>query len=163
MQAVHPGPTKRAGGIKGRSYAPSVDGNFDRVSFQIDERPGTNAEFISMSRTAAAHNAIVIDDVVPAHTGKGADFRRAEMGYGDYPGLYHMVEIKPDDGHLLPDVPAGRDAINLTPELVDCLKDKCYIVGQLQRVIFFEPGIKETDWSVTGTVIGVGGVARRWV
>ncbi|WP_244306461.1 maltose alpha-D-glucosyltransferase [Paraburkholderia lacunae] len=163
VQAVHPGPTKGAGGIKGRSYTPSVDGDFDRVSFQIDERPGTNAEFISMSRTAAAHNAIVIDDVVPAHTGKGADFRRAEMGYGDYPGLYHMVEIKPDDGHLLPDVPAGRDAINLTPELVDCLKDKCYIVGQLQRVIFFEPGIKETDWSVTGTVIGVGGVARRWV
>jgi hypothetical protein len=38
--------------------------------------------------------------------------------------------------HLSPDIPQGRDAVNLTPEIVDCLKDKHYIVGQLQRVIF---------------------------
>jgi trehalose synthase len=163
VQAVHPGPTKKAGGIKGWLHTPSVDGNFDRIGFQIDAAVGTDAEFIAMSRMAAAHNAIVIDDVVPAHTGKGADFRLAEMGYEDYPGLYHMVEIKPEDWDLLPDVPDDRDALNLTPELVDCLKEKCYIVGQLQRVIFFEPGIKETDWSVTGPVTGVDGVIRRWV
>ena len=36
-------------------------------------------------------------------------------------------------------------------------------MGQLQRVIFFEPGVKETDWSATDVVQGVDGKARRWV
>jgi hypothetical protein len=57
------------------------------------------------------------------------------MACEDYPGLYHMVEIRDEDWHLSPDIPQGRDAVNLTPEIVDCLKDKHYIVGQLQRVI----------------------------
>ncbi|MFT8046908.1 hypothetical protein ACMYMB_23205, partial [Salmonella enterica subsp. enterica serovar Enteritidis] len=83
------------------------------------------------SRVAASHNAIVIDDIVPAHTGKGADFRLAEMAHGDYPGLYHMVEIREEDWELLPEVPAGRDSVNLLPPVVDRLKEKHYIVGQL--------------------------------
>nr|GFC90374.1 hypothetical protein [Tanacetum cinerariifolium] len=68
-----------------------------------------------------------------------------------------------EDWPLLPDVPEGRDAINLPPATVDALRDKHYIVGQLQRVIFFEPGVKETDWSTTPVVTGVDGKARRWV
>ena len=50
---------------------------------------------------------MVIDDIVPGHTGKGADFRLAEMNVGDYPGIYHMVEIPQQDWGLLPDVPTG--------------------------------------------------------
>ncbi|RMU26376.1 maltose alpha-D-glucosyltransferase, partial [Pseudomonas avellanae] len=53
--------------------------------------------------------------------------------------------------------------VNLMPDVVDQLRDKHYIVGQLQRVIFFEPGVKETDWSATDVVQGVDGKARRWV
>ena len=33
----------------------------------------------------------------------------------------------------------------------------------MQRVIFHEPGIKDTNWSATATVTGVDGVDRRWV
>jgi trehalose synthase len=163
VQGVHTGPMKQAGGIRGRDYTPTVDGNFDRISFEIDPAFGTQEEFVAMSRMAAAHNAIIIDDIIPAHTGKGADFRLAEMAYGDYPGLYHMIEVKEEDWTLLPDVEEGRHAVNLPPGVVDQLKDKGYIVGQLRRVIFFEPGIKETDWSASDVVIGVDGVARRWV
>jgi trehalose synthase len=64
---------------------------------------------------------------------------------------------------LLPDVPDGRDALNLTPGTADILKGRGYIVGQLLRVIFFEPGIKENDWSVTGPAEGVDGKIGRWV
>ena len=46
--------------------------------------------------TAAEYEGTVIDDIVPGHTGKGADFRLAEMGYEDYPGIYHMVSIAPE-------------------------------------------------------------------
>ncbi len=163
VQAIHTGPMKRAGGIKGRDYTASVDGSFDRIGFGIDPKFGTQDEFIALSRMAAAHNAVVIDDVVPAHTGKGADFRLAEMGYADYPGIYHMVEIRPDDWAMLPELASGQEAVNLSPATVDALKQRGYIVGQLQRVIFFEPGIKETDWSATGEVVGADGTARRWV
>ncbi|WP_122735160.1 maltose alpha-D-glucosyltransferase [Pseudomonas viridiflava] len=163
IQGIHNGPLKLSGGLQGRTRTPSIDGNFDRISFTIDPELGTDAQLLSLTRIAAAHNAVIIDDVNPSHTGKGADFRLAELAYEDYPGLYHMVEIREEDWQLLPDVPAGRDAVNLTPEVVDQLRDKHYIVGQLQRVIFFEPGVKETDWSATDVVQGVDGKARRWV
>jgi trehalose synthase len=163
IQGIHNGPLKLSGGLQGRNRTPSIDGNFDRISFGIDPDLGTEAQLLKLSRIAAAHNAVIIDDVIPSHTGKGADFRLAELAYEDYPGLYHMVEIREEDWPLLPDVPVGRDAVNLPPEVVDQLKEKHYIVGQLQRVIFFEPGVKETDWSATTVVQGVDGKARRWV
>ena len=160
---VHTGPMKRSGGVRGRDYTPTIDGNFDRISFEIDPAFGTEDDFVAMSRAAAAHNAVVIDDIVPAHTGKGADYRLAELAYGEYPGIYHMVAIPEADWDLLPAIPPGREAVNLPPATVDQLKDKGYIVGQLRRVIFFEPGVKETDWSATDVIVGVDGVARRWV
>ena len=163
IQGVHTGPMKLAGGIRGRETTPSIDGNFDRISLAIDPAFGTEQDFVDMSRAAAAHNAVIIDDIVPAHTGKGADFRLATMNYGDYAGLYHMIEIREEDWSLLPTVPEGQEAVNLPPAMVDQLRDKGYIVGQLQRVIFFEPGVKETDWSATDVVVGVDGIARRWV
>lgn len=167
IKAIHTGPTKRAGGLVGgpdnHTYTPTIDGHFDRIGIDIDPAFGTVDEFVAMSRTAATHGAIVIDDIIPAHTGKGADWRLAEMGYDDYPGLYHMVEIAPEDWPLLPSVPAGRDAVNLQTDVVDLLHAKGYIVGQLSRTIFFDPGIKDTDWSVTGPVRGVDGIERRWV
>ena len=94
-----------------------------------------------MCEVAAGHGGTVIDDIVPGHTGKGADFRLAEMKVGDYPGIYHMVEIPETDWHLLPDGAAGaglgepglRDA-------EDRLAEAGYIIGPLQRVIFYEPG-----------------------
>ncbi|TDV72417.1 trehalose synthase [Pseudomonas sp. LP_7_YM] len=163
IQGIHNGPLKASGGLKGREKTPSIDGNFDRISFEVDADLGTDAQFLNLSRIAAAHNAVIVDDVIPSHTGKGADFRLAELAYEEYPGLYHMVEIKEEDWALLPEVPQGRDAVNLPPATVDILRDKHYIVGQLQRVIFFEPGVKETDWSATPVITGVDGKARRWV
>jgi trehalose synthase len=163
IQAIHLGPTKVAGGVRGLAFTPTVDGNFDRIGFEIDPIFGTQAEFVAMCQVAADHGAIVIDDVIPGHTGKGPDFRLAELGYGDYPGLYHIVEIAPADWPLLPPTPAGSDAVNLSPAAVDALKDKGYIVGRLPRTLFYEPGVKETDWSATAAVTGVDGVARRWV
>jgi trehalose synthase len=163
IEGIHMGPMKRSGGLRGREFTPTIDGNFDRISFDIDPTYGTLEQFVAMSAAARSHGAVVIDDIIPSHTGKGADFRLATMRYGAYPGLYHMVEIDEADWGLLPPIPAGRDSINLPPATVDALKEKGYIVGQLTRVIFYEPGVKETDWSATDIVVGVDGVARRWV
>ena len=163
VKGVHTGPMKRAGGIRGREYTPTIDGNFDRISTEIDPAFGSDEEYKSMVRRARDNGAVAIGDIVPGHSGKGADFRLAERGYGDYPGLYHMVEIQSKDWGVLPPVPAGKDAVNLKPEAVDELKARGYIVGQLPRTIFYEKNIKETDWSATEAVAGVDGRKRRWV
>lgn len=163
IRAVHTGPVKQAGGLSGRNPTPTVDGHFDRVSTCIDETFGTEEEFRRLCRVAMSHGGTVIDDIIPGHTGKGADFRLAEMNVGDYPGIYHMVEIPPEDWHLLPEVPLGEDATNLCVEEEQQLEKAGYIVGRLQRVIFSEPGTKETNWSATAAVTGADGTTRRWV
>jgi trehalose synthase len=163
ITGVHTGPMKRSGGIRGYQYTPTVDGNFDRISTEIDPGFGTEEEYKSMVRNARQNGAVIIGDIIPGHSGKGADFRLAERGYGDYPGLYHMVEIAPKDWSVLPPVPAGKDSVNLKPEAVDQLKARGYIVGQLPRTIFYEKNVKETDWTATDTVPGADGEKRRWV
>jgi trehalose synthase len=163
IEGMHTGPMKLAGGIKGWNYTPSIDGHFDRISTKIDPLFGTEAEFKKMTRTAIEHNGEIIDDIVPGHTGKGADFRLAEMNYNDYPGIYHMVEIYQQDWNILPSVPDGKDSVNISQETEIELKRRGYIVGKLQRVIFYEQGVKETNWSVTKAVKGVDGIKRRWV
>jgi len=163
ITAIHTGPMKLAGGLEGWRTTPSIDGHFDRISNRLDPLFGTETEFRRMTEAAGRHGGIVIDDVVPGHTGKGADFRLAEMKYGEYPGIYHMVEIAPEDMDILPAVPRGQDAVNIDPTTEEELKKRGYIIGKLQRVIFYEPGVKETNWSVTRPVRGVDGVTRRWV
>src|SRR5437879_2116521 len=142
---MHTGPMKRAGGLRGREYTPTVDGNFDRISSEIDPAFGTEAQYQSMVRQAGDNGAVIIGDVIPGHSGKGADFHLAERRYGDYPGLYHMVEIRPTDWGLLPAVPAGKDSINLGPAAVDALKAAGYIVGRLPRTIFYELTLRPED------------------
>lgn len=163
IDAIHTGPVKVAGGLNGWDKTPSVDGHFDRISTKIDEIFGTEDEFRALCEVAAKFDGTVIDDIVPGHTGKGADFRLAEMKVGDYPGIYHMVEIPPEDWHMLPKVPRGKDSINLDSEAESRLQKAGYIIGRMQRVIFAEPGIKDTNWSATAPVVGPDGVERRWV
>ena len=163
VEAIHTGPVKVSGGLSGWDSTPSVDGHFDRISTHIDEAFGTEDEFRTVCEVATTYGGTVIDDIVPGHTGKGADFRLAEMKVGDYPGIYHMVEIDPKDWHLLPRVGRGRDSVNCDAETEDLLEKSGYIIGKLQRVIFFEDGVKETNWSATAPVLGPDGVERRWV
>jgi len=163
ISGMHTGPMKKSGGIKGKDYTPTIDGNFDRISTDIDPGFGTEAEYKALTANAKANGAIIIGDIIPGHSGKGADFRLAERGYKDYPGLYHMVEIAEKDWSLLPAVPSGRDAVNVPPATVDRLKKDGYLVGQLPRTIFYEKGVKETDWSATDVVAGADGKKRRWV
>lgn len=163
IKGLHTGPMKKAGGLNGWTYTESIDGHFDRISNKLDNIFGTEAEFKSLCNIANKHGGIIIDDIVPGHTGKGADFRLAEMNYGEYKGIYHMVEIAKEDWHHLPDVPKGMDSININPATEALLKKDGYIIGKLQRIIFYEPGIKESNWSVTKIVRGVDGIKRRWV
>ena len=163
IRAIHTGPVKLAGGLSGWSQTPSIDGHFDRISMAIDPLFGTEDEFRAMQEVAVRHGGTIIDDIVPGHTGKGADFLLAQMNHSDYPGIYHMVSIPEEAWHLLPEVPEGMDSVNLSPEVEQRLQEEGFIIGELQRVIFYEPGVKETNWSATREVLGVDGEMHRWV
>ena len=163
IEGIHMGPMKRSGGISGRTYTPSIDGFFDRIELTIDPLFGTNDQYVQMTRTAKQSGMAVIGDLVPAHTGKGADFRLAERAYQNYEGLYTMVEIPEDDWGLLGAVPEGADCVNLPLETVQLLEDKEYIPGPLELIVFHDPGVKDTNWSATDVVLGVDGRQRRWV
>ncbi len=163
IEGIHTGPMRRAGGIIGRRYTPTIDGLFDRIELTIDPLFGTDEQYKRMTATAEQHNIIIIGDLVPAHTGTGADFRLAERAYKNYEGLYVMVEIPQEDWELLGSVPEGADSVNLTPETVQLLEDKEYIPGELECIPFHDPGIKDTNWSATDIVTGVDGLQRRWV
>src|SRR5699024_7238639 len=116
IRAIHTGPVKLAGGLSGWSQTPSIDGHFDRISMAIDPLFGTEDEFRAMQEVAVRHGGTIIDDIVPGHTGRGADFLLAQMNHSDYPGIYHMVSIPEEAWHLLPEVPEGMDSVNLSPE-----------------------------------------------
>lgn len=164
LEAMHTGPLKRAGGIKGKEYTPTVDGWFDRISLEIDPKFGTEEEYKALVAEASKAGAIIVGDVIPGHTGKGFDFRLAERGYKDYPGLYSMVEISEEDWHLLPEVPGGSDSVNLSKDQVDSLTSKGYIPGELERVLFSVPGKTGlTGWDATPIIEGADGKKRRWV
>lgn len=163
IDAIHTGPVKMAGGIIGWNNTPSIDGHFDRISTKIDPIFGYEHEFKAMTATAHKYGGIIIDDIIPGHTGKGYDFKLAEFNHKDYPGIYHMVEINPSDWSILPEVPTNRESVNIDIATEQELKKRGYIIGKLQRVIFFEPGIKETNWSVTKPIKGTDGIVRRWV
>ena len=163
ITAVHTGPLKRSGGVTGRQYTPTIDGHFDRIGLEIDPQFGTDADYRQMMAAANKAKLVVIGDIVPLHSGKGPDWRLAERDVCDYPGLYHMVKIEEEDWHLLPEVPLGQDSVNLKPETVDELMEQGYIVGRLSRVIFYEPGVKESNWSATAPVPDVHGNDQRWV
>jgi len=129
----------------------------------IDPRYGSNDQYVEMTRNAQQFGIIIIGDLVPAHTGKGADFRLAERAYKNYEGLYTMVEIPQGDWVLLPSVPEGADSVNLSLETVQRLEDAGYIPGPLEAIPFYDPGVKDTNWSATDIVTGVDGRQRRWV
>ena len=69
-------------------------------------------------RGTAARSSTTSCPATPARAPTSASPR---WRYGDYPGIYHMVEIEPEDWHLLPDVPAGRDSVNLDAATEDWL------------------------------------------
>ena len=103
-----------------------------------------------MCEVALATVGMVIDDIVPGHTGKGAGLpagRDEDRGLPRH--LPHGGDPHRTTGICCPRLRAGRDSINLDYEAEDQLSKFGYIIGQLQRVIFDDPGVKDTNWSVT--------------
>jgi maltose alpha-D-glucosyltransferase/alpha-amylase len=163
IDLLHTDPVERGGGIKGRDYTPSIDGLFDRISYEIDPALGTEQEFRQMVQVAAERGGSVGGDLVPLHTGLGPDFRLAQRAYKDYPGVYTMVEIREEDWGLLPSVGDEWSTAIVSKETAGQLTNKGYIPGLINSADANPDAKSWSGWSATGEVVGVDGKRRRWV
>jgi maltose alpha-D-glucosyltransferase/alpha-amylase len=163
ITAIHTNPVQRAGGIDGRNFTPTIDGWFDRISLDVDRQFGTEDEYKEMVKTAADHGAIIGSDLVPLHTGLGADFLLAERAYKQYPGMYSMVEIPQHLWNLLPTVPNPPGHELLPVDAAVQLRKMGYIPGTIHSADADPAAATWSGWSATPEVVGVDGKTRRWV
>lgn len=168
IKVIHTNPMQQAGSLsEDLNYHSTIDGGYDRINYSIDQNYGTNQDYKKFVDNAAEFDICVAGDVVPGHTGLGADFILALLNYAEYPSLFVMQEIDPIDWCLLPNCDiSGQELFyrkNLTLEDVENLKAKNYIPGDIELAMFHEPGVKESNWSVTSEINGIDGISRRWL
>lgn len=163
IDLLHTGPVKRSGGIVHRTHTPTVDGWFDRISLEIDPALGSEAEYRRMVEVAGQTGALIAGDLVPLHTGKGADFLLALRAHEDYPGLYALVEIRERDWPLLPSVDDAWSSALVSNEVAEQLTQRGYLPGRINSADA-DPQVRSSSgWSATGPVEGTDGRTRRWV
>ncbi|MEN9654399.1 MAG: trehalose synthase [Chlamydiota bacterium] len=85
------------------------------------------------------------------------DLMCALQGVGNYPSLFSMVEIDPDDWSLLPTVGPLATFANVPWLQLQMLYDKGYVPNH------FSPYVKESQWNASPAVTGEDGKARRWI
>ena len=158
IKAIHTGPLKRSGSVLNGEYGPSIDGHFDRIELTLEPAYGDQQQYNKMVQSAADHEIKIIGDLVPGHTGKGADFRLAEKCVPGFPNLYTMLEVQPEHWSVLPQVPSDQDSVNLSQSTASELKQLGYaVIAPLNAEVFARPNIKESCWSATDIIQGVDG------
>ncbi|HQE28984.1 MAG TPA: maltose alpha-D-glucosyltransferase [Phycisphaerae bacterium] len=163
IDLLHTGPVMRAGGIVRKHYTPTIDGWFDRISLEIDPDLGTEEEYRRMVAVAARTGGLIAGDLVPLHTGRGADFLLALRAYKNYVGMYTMVEIDEKDWPLLPPVDSAWATALIDNATATELMQRGYIPGRIQSADA-DPQVRgSSGWSATGEILGVDGRIRRWV
>jgi trehalose synthase len=163
IELLHTNPTERAGGIRDREFTPTIDGWFDRISLDTAPEFGTEDDFKQLATNAEQQGASIAGDLVPLHTGFGADFLLAERAYKDYPGMYNMVEIAEQDWGLLPQVADPWGHALVPKDAAVQLKQKGYIPGLINSADADPDAVNWSGWSATPPVVGVDGKTRRWV
>jgi trehalose synthase len=163
IDLLHTGPVHRSGGVEGTRYTPTTDGWFDPISLEIDPALGTEEEFRRLVRVAGEHGGLVGGSLVPLHTGPGPDFRLAQRAYKDYPGMYTMIEVPPEDWPLLPPVDGPWASALVPKDAAERLTRKGLIPGLINSCDADPDARTWSGWSASGEVPGVDGRVRRWV
>ena len=153
IQGIHTGPMKRAGGVTGYDFTPTIDGHFDRIGLEIDPP-------VRHGRGVCRHEPPRCGHAAPWSSTTTSRRTRARARTSAWPS-WPMPTIRASTtwwrsprpiGPCCPACRTGATRSISPPEAVADLQAKGYIVGELSRVIFFEPGVKETNWSATAPV-----------
>ena len=164
IRGMHTGPMKRSGGVSGRALTPTVDGYFDPASAwtSTPRSAPRRSTFADRHRAQPRRDCDRRHHPWPHRQRVRLPARRARVPR--LSGPLHIIEIDAAHWSLLPAVPAGKDSVNLSPEVLDRLVADGVRAGPAAADhLFYTKGVKETDFSATDVVIGVDGRPRRWV
>jgi trehalose synthase len=100
---------------------------------------------------------VLIGDSIGSSTGLGRDFTLALKNVGEYPGLYHLIEIEKRDWKVLPQVGPSQLATNVPWLGLQQLDKRGYVPEQ------FAPYVKQSQWNATAPVKCEDGKLRRWI
>lgn len=126
-----------------------------RTAIELDPKWGN--DWNGLAITLQKKGVVLIGDSVGNSTGVGPDFLLALKNVGDYPGLYHLVEIDKQDWHLLPKVTPSELAGNVPWLTLQDLHKRGYVPEQ------FSPYVKQSSWNATEPVKCADGKVRRWI
>lgn len=136
----------------------------DTVGFDFAPAVGNDELYAALEPRAAEAGLLLGGDIPPAATGLGPDFFLAVRGVRDYPGLYLMVEVPVEAWSLLPlsRQDAGNAGRPLSPRATADLARRAVIPPAFAQDLAPLPG-QVGGWAATSEIVGVDGVARRWV
>ena len=146
---VHTGPVKQAGGLDGWRRRRRSTGTSTASACRSTRPSGPRSSSARCARrrpSTTARSSTTSSRATPARARTSAWPRwatpttRASTTWSGSPRR---------TGTCCPTSPRASDAVNLDAEAEAALARAGYIIGRLQRVIFYEPGVKETNWSAT--------------
>jgi maltose alpha-D-glucosyltransferase/alpha-amylase len=124
-------------------------GGATRTSMSLNPAWG---EWNPLAITLGKKGVNLIGDSIGNATGWTADFSLALKNVGDYPSLYHLVEIEKRDWKMLP-----PGAANIPWLTLQDLHKKGYVPEQ------FAPYVKASSWNATKPIQCEDGKVRRWI
>src|SRR3989338_3321129 len=142
-------------GVEGVRLQNVKAGGKYRTSLGLDAKWGQGWE--ELMAILQKKGIILIIDSIGEATGLSADFFLALKNWGDYPSLYHLIEIEKADWKLLPEVPPCQLATNIPWLELQRLHKKGYVPED------FSPYEKRSQWNVTPPTKGADGQVRRWI
>lgn len=142
-------------GVQGIYLKGLKQGGEFRTGISLDPRWGGN--WADLAKILQRKGIALIGDSLGNSTGLSADFCLALKNYGEYPGLYHLVEIKPSDWKLLPEMGSSQFSVNIPWLMLQELQKVGYVPE------YFSAYVKESRWNATTQIQGVDGKQRRWI
>jgi len=126
-----------------------------RTAIGLDPKWGDDWNGLAM--TLGKRGIALIGDSIGSSTGVCPDFFLALKNYGEYPGLYHLIEVDQRDWTLLPKVNPSELAANIPWLSLQNLHKKGYVPEQ------FSPYVKQSSWNASGQITCADGKVRRWI
>jgi hypothetical protein len=142
-------------GVEGVRLKGLKTGGAYRTAIGVDPKWGAN--WADLSITIQKKGISLIGEAIGNSTGMSPDFYLALKNVGDYPALYHLIEIQQHDWKLLPKISSTTPFVNVPWLTLQELHKKGYVPEE------FSPFTKTSSWNTTAQIKCSDGKVRRWI
>lgn len=131
------------------------------ISFNFNASFGTDEDFEKLASAAETNGLEIGSDLLSGATGLGPDFFLQARNAPGHGGLYAMLPAPDAAENLLPPAKDEWDCAALSQQAIEQLAQAGALPEGLARdkLLWASKG----GWGVTGPVMGVDGVIRRWL